>query len=393
MRAPLAFAWRSLVRQPARAALAILGVAAVGALLLDMLLLSEGLVLSMRELLDRMGFDIRVTAVEALPGSGPDLTDAPAAAAAIAALPGVRAVRTIRSEGVELWTDTVHSGGIFLGVGGEPAQLWTILRGRDLAAGPELVISEYAADLLHLEPGDTVTVRASCDGGPEAPPPATFRVAGIVELPFDTPDAVTAGTTLASLEAACGVTGGIADFLAVASTGDADAAAARIRAARPDLRVFTNDEMIGLVQQGGFTYFRQISTVLTAVTVSFALLLITVLLTVSVNQRLAEVAALRALGFSRRRVVLDVLCESALIIGLGGALSLPLGLLLASWLDTILKRMPAIPAQIHFFVLEPQALAAHAALLAATALVAAVYPMQIVARLPIAATLRNEVIS
>ncbi len=72
---------------------------------------------------------------------------------------------------------------------------------------------------------------------------------------------------------------------------------------------------------------------------AFALLLITVLLTVSVNQRLGEIAALRALGFSRRRVVADVLCESALIVGIGGALSLPLGLLLATWLDRILKAM------------------------------------------------------
>ena len=38
----IGFAWRSLVRQPARAALGILGVAAVGALLFDMLLLSRG---------------------------------------------------------------------------------------------------------------------------------------------------------------------------------------------------------------------------------------------------------------------------------------------------------------------------------------------------------------
>jgi hypothetical protein len=39
--------------------------------------------------------------------------------------------------------------------------------------------------------------------------------------------------------------------------------------------------------------------VLTTVTLAFALLLISVLLTVSVNQRLGEIAALRALGFSR----------------------------------------------------------------------------------------------
>jgi hypothetical protein len=37
----IAMAWRSLIRQPARASLGVLGVAAVGALLLDMLLLSR----------------------------------------------------------------------------------------------------------------------------------------------------------------------------------------------------------------------------------------------------------------------------------------------------------------------------------------------------------------
>ena len=59
----LAFAFRMLVRQPARALLGVLGVAAVGALLFDMLLLSNGLVLSFRDLLDRAGFDVRCSLV------------------------------------------------------------------------------------------------------------------------------------------------------------------------------------------------------------------------------------------------------------------------------------------------------------------------------------------
>jgi putative ABC transport system permease protein len=222
----------------------------------------------------------------------------------------------------------------------------------------------------------------------------TFRIAGVVELPFETPGAAAAATLLADLEEACGTAGaGIADFLAVTSAGNASAAAAAIVAARPDLTAFTNDQLVGRVQRGTLTYFRQISTVLATITIAFALLLITVLLTVSVNQRLGEIAALRALGFSRRRVVLDVLCESALIVGIGGALSVPAGLLLAAWLDAILKRMPGVPSQMHFFVFEPQALATHGLLLAATAVLAAAYPMRVVARLPIADTLRNEVVS
>jgi ABC-type lipoprotein release transport system permease subunit len=90
-------------------------------------------------------------------------------------------------------------------------------------------------------------------------------------------------------------------------------------------------------------------------------------------------------------VVADVLCESALIVGSGGLLSLPIGAVLAAFLDRILKRMPGIPSELHFFVFQPSALELHLALLAATALVAALYPMHIVARLPIASTLRDQI--
>ena len=183
-------------------------------------------------------------------------------------------------------------------------------------------------------------------------------------------------------------------MILVTSAGDADAAASAIAALDPDLTALTNDEAVGRMEEGGFTYFRQISTVLTTVTLAFALLLITVLLTVSVNQRLGEIAALRALGFSRARVVADVLCESALIVGIGGALSLPLG-----WALAMRPRRdpqadaghPGGPALLR--VRAARALAVHVLLLAATAVLAALYPMRIVARLPIAATLRDEVVS
>ena len=217
-----------------------------------------------------------------------------------------------------------------LGVGGGPVRPWTVLRGRDVSGGLEVVLNEYTSRRLGVEPDATITVRATCARGAGAPPPVGFRVVGIAEFPFDTPGASEAGTTASALAAACGAAAeSSADFLIVTSTGDADAAAAEIAALRPDLRPFTNDQAISQMERGGFTYFRQISTVLTTVTLSFALLLITVLLTVSVNQRLGDIAALRALGFTRGRVVADVLSESGLIVGIGGVLSLPLGALLA----------------------------------------------------------------
>ena len=391
----VAFAWRSLVRQPARATLGILGVAAIGALLFDMLLLSEGLIVSMRNAFDRMGFDVRVTATEQLPGAGPDIAGSTALAASLAALPEVRSALAIRTEDARFQ----HAGsralpGSLLGVGTSAPPPWTVVRGRDISGRGEIVLNQFAAVTLSVAPGGTVTVRASCDRGADAPPALAFEVVGIAQLPFEMPGESAAGVTSASLADACGTPDlDMADFIAVASAGDPDAAADAIEVLRPDLRPFTNEQAIGQLRQSSFTYFSQISTVLTTVTLSFALLLIMVLLTVSVNQRLGEVAALRAIGFSQRRVAVDVLCESFLVVGIGGALSLPLGLLLAQWLDAILKGMPGIPVDLHFFVFEPSALVTHVALLGATALLAALYPMRIVARLPIAATLRSEVIS
>jgi putative ABC transport system permease protein len=400
----MGFAWRSLVRQPARASLGVLGVAAVGALLFDMLLLSNGLVVSMRDLLERTGFDLRVSATDAMPGQGPLIQDAIAATNTIARLPSVRSAVALRFANATLQTTNGATPAVtnprglyasFQGVAGS-AHPWTILRGRDIGSGNEIVINENAERMAHLEPGSRVMVRASCTNGErQALPPVVFTVSGIAQFPFDTPRGTTAATSLDRLSAACGGNElNEADVIMAASqeTSGVDAAVQDVAKALPALRVASNAEVVNRFERGGFTYFRQISTVLTTVTLSFAVLLITVLLTVSVNQRLGEIAALRALGFSRWRVVADVLCESILIVGGGGLLSLPLGMLLADGLDRILKRIPGIPADVHFFVFEPSALQIHLLLLAATAIIAALYPVRVVARLPIAATLRDEVI-
>lgn len=143
------FAWRSLVRQPARAGLAILGVAAAGALLLDMLLLSQGLVVSMRDLLERTGWDVRITSTDDLPGRAPRIAGAAAALDAIAALPAVRsaiAVRTIDAEIDVSGRSSLFSA--FLGVSTGAPPPWTVLRGRDATEHGEIVVNEAVSAAL-----------------------------------------------------------------------------------------------------------------------------------------------------------------------------------------------------------------------------------------------------
>jgi putative ABC transport system permease protein len=382
-----------LVRQPARGVLGILGVAAVGALLFDMLLLSRGLIVSMQELLERTGWDVRVTSGDDLFRRDRRVHAARATARALSALPEVHSALAIRI--VEARIDRAAGGALratLVGTGGVGRPPWTVLHGRDAAGADEVVISPSTARAANAAPGALVALAASCGSDEQALPTVHVRVAGIAEFPFEVTREHTLGGTLEALAASCGVRGeDEADLILVRSGGDPAAAAGAIHALRSDLRALTNDEVIGRLQQTGFTYFRQISTVLATVTLAFALLLISVLLTVSVNQRLGELAALRALGFSRLRGVQAVFAESALIVGTGGVLSLPLGVLLAMWLDRILRQLPGIPAELHFFVFEPRALGTHVVLLVATSLLAALYPMRIVARLPIATTLRNEI--
>ena len=56
----LHLAWRTVRRYRAQTLLAIAGVAVIGALLFDMLLLSRGLLLSFADLLERAGYDVRI---------------------------------------------------------------------------------------------------------------------------------------------------------------------------------------------------------------------------------------------------------------------------------------------------------------------------------------------
>jgi ABC-type lipoprotein release transport system permease subunit len=399
----LAFAVRSLRRQPGRAALGILGIAAVGALLFDMLLLSRGLVVSFRDLLDSVGFDVRVTSTDAAPLGGPRLPHASAIARELAALPEIAEAIPVRMTDAEISAPgnrrlTFSLMGVDIARARRP---WTLIAGQELGvanqdAKPSLLASPALARLLKVSPGDEIAVRAICVQDRAAQEPVRFRVSGIADFPFEDASQLSAASSRAAVMAACGEAGSDeADVVLIASRDGSgpDAAVAAIRRQRPDLHPATNEQVVAQMQSSGFTYFRQISAVLSTITMLFGFLLITVLLTVSVNQRLAEIAAVRALGFSRARVAADVLWQAVLLVGCGAAVSLPLGLALSIWLDAILKAIPGIPAALHFFVFEPRALALHGALLAVTALLAAVYPMWLVATLPIATTLRNEVVS
>lgn len=396
------FAWLSLVRQPARSLLAIIGVAAIAALLFDMLLLSRGLVLSFGDLLERSGFDVRVLPSDAPPFTGPQLTRATTLVTEMGAIPGIEAVLQLRVRDAEVVLDLRESALPVHFIGADPRvrSMWTIVEGQDLpdttGTTSIVVINRQFAKRLGLAVGSELSLRGRCSNASDVVVPVRFTVGGIADFPFDSVTVSTIAGTLADVDTLCAEENGDrAEMLLVRSTPQAGAfgAAAAIRASYPELHVVTNEELVERFSRVEFSYFRQISAVLITVTLFFGFLLIAVLLTVSVNQRLAEIAALRAVGLSRSRVTAGILWESIMLVSIGGMLALPLAAALSVWLDAILRTLPGLPAQLHFFVFESRALVLYIVLLAVASIAAAVYPMRLVSVLPIAATLRREVVS
>ena len=399
-----ALAWRTARRYRARAVLAVVGVAVIGALNFDMLMLSRGLMLSFADLINSTGYDVRIAGTSGLPLARQPIDNAAALMKAAGALPEVEAVAMMRTAPAAIVRPGRPADGFELIGSTDPQGLgiWKQLGGSDLraasgnAAPPPAVISRSFADRLNVTIGSTIDVRVRMTGSLAAMPPTPLRVAGIGEFPFESQDAPIVATTMEGFRAAHG--GALDDraefmFARSRASAGADAAAAAISRLRPDVRAFSNEQVIANFGRNAFTYFRQISVVLSTTTAAFSFLLVATLLTVSVNQRLGEVAALRALGISRRRIAATLVWEAALLVGIGGVFALPLGELLALVLDRILRRMPGLPAGLHFFIFEPQALALHAAVLIVTAIVAASYPVWLAVKLPIAQTLREEVVS
>jgi putative ABC transport system permease protein len=397
-----ALAWRTVTAERARAVLALIGVTVIGALLFDMLLLSRGLLVSFRELLDSTGYDVRVTATDSVMFRAP-IRHVTALAADIASLPEVKDVAVIRRELAILQVDDRQRDVTVLSVSeGAERQAWRIVSGNDFSSEkqpterPPLIISRRLAEAFSLAPGSPAQLRITLPGASSALPALDVRVVGVAEFVFETGEDLPVAITPEGFERASATRGeDEADVVLVKSRAEAGSAAAvaAIQERRTDVQAFSNEQIVRQLSANGFAYFRQISYVLSSITLGFAFLLVATLLTVSVNQRLGQVAALRALGLPRRRIAATLLWETLMLVGVGGLLSVPVGWTLAAQLDRILRQMPGIPDRVHFFVFEPSAVLVHLALLVVTGAVAAVYPVWIATRLPIAATLRIETVS
>jgi putative ABC transport system permease protein len=392
----LGWGLKSLRRRPLRTALSLAGIAVASAMLLDMVMLSGGIEKSFSELLLARGYQIRLTPKGTLPfDTEASIAGASSVVEAIRAAPGVEAAGAVL--GTSIYGRTPDSLVTLFGYGIQPeAQgIYQVTAGADLAPDDTLgvLLSETAAALLRAAPGDTVTLAGRLD--PQIADAAVGRrlaVRGIVRWIYDYRGQPSVGAVLPVMqrlgrEAAADR----ASLLLVkaADDGAVEYLASRLRERFPHLEV---NSVAALVVQAKrrLVYFTQLSYVLGGMSLVVAVLLVGTLLTITVNERLGEIATLRAIGVSRGTIVRQVLAEGVALMVLGAGVGILLGLATAEYLDAILTSFPGLPAAFSFFVPRADTLSLAALVLLVTGSLAGLYPAWLASRAPIAATLRAE---
>jgi putative ABC transport system permease protein len=393
-----ALAWgvKSLARRPLRTALSLAGIAVAAAMLLDMVMLSGGIDQSFAQLLLSRGYQIRLSPKGTLPfDTEASLSGTSAILATLRHDPAIEAAGAVL--GASLYGRTRDSLITVFGYGIQPeAQaLYQVTAGKDLV--PEdtvgILLSDPAARVLGAGVGDSISLLGRLD--PQVAVAGVGRrlvVRGMVHFVYDYRGQPSVATVLAAMQRLAH--DGIQDraSLVVVKVRDNQAVervAAGLRQRFPRLEVNSVADLVGHFRER-LVYFRQLSYILGSMSLVVTVLLIATLLTITVNERLGEIATLRAIGVSRATIVRQVFAEGTALILLGATLGILLGLVTARYLDAILTSFPGLPATFSFFVPRADTLSRAGLVLVLTGAVAGLYPAWLAARAPIAATLRAE---
>jgi len=392
-----ALAQASLIRHRGRTLLAVLGVAVAAAMLLDMVMLATGMRESFRELLLSQGFDIRLAPKGTLPFD----TDA--------TIPGVSAITSVlRTNPDILEISPVLGGSIHIPVGALDVSAavlgidptvqgdYEFLSGQDVTTPDAIVANDYLLQKLGARFGDTLDVAAGYD-----PQTRTYSgqrklvLTGKVRFIYGATEQPAAAVRRETLEAMGGGTRrdrASLFMVRVRKGANPDSVRNWIATEIPNVSAISIATAIAQVDQR-LSYFRQLAFILGAVSLFVGFLLVTTLVTVSVNERAGEIAVMRAIGVSRAHVVQQIVVEGLATTFIGAVLGLGLGLLTARYLNSILAAFPGLPMAIDFFLFQPRAAWSALGLLIVSGIAAGIYPAWRAASLPIAESLRREAIA
>lgn len=386
----------SLLRHRVRTALAIAGVAVSAALLLDMVMLSSGMRESFHALLEVHGFELRLTPSGTLPFDTEATIDSGSTLVAqLRANPDVAVVSPVLGAQLHILTRTGNVTAVTLGVEPTAQGDYDLLMGHDIAAPDQMVVSEallaatgaHIGDTLHMAGGYDAQLRIETGQ-------RQMVIVGTAHFVYMPANPRALAMPLATLRSMTGARGDPLSLAMVRVRPGADVESVKqwIERTMPRVNPISTADMLQQVDQR-LSYFRQLAFILGSVSLAVGLLLVTTLVTVTINERLGEIAVMRAIGMSRWSIVLQVLVEGVVMMLVGSTLGLALGLVTAHYLNGILAGFPGLPAAIDFFLFEPRDAWLSLGLLAVCGVLAGVYPAWRGASLPIAPTLREEAVA
>ena len=393
----VALARASLVRQRARTLLAVVGVAISAAMLLDMVMLASGMRVSFGSLLLSQGFQIRLAPKGTLPfDTDATIPNASEIVERLHARGDVAAVSPVLGAQLHVEHGSASVSAAALGTIASVQGDYRLLDGAAPAGEDEIVANDALLAAVGARRGDTLRVAAGFDPQLRAyTGQRALRIVGRVHFIYLSAGQRAMALPLATLQSMEGPTrADRASLMMVRLRPGADVEAARAAIER-DVRTVSAISTATAIQQveQRLSYFRQLAFILGTVSLAVGFLLVTTLVTVSVNERLGEIAVLRAIGVRRFRIVEQILIEGSVIMLVGALLGLGLGLVTARYLNSILAAFPGLPEAIEFFLFQPRDAWVALGLLAACGVLAGIYPAWRGASLPIAATLREEAVA
>ena len=393
----LALAWSSLRRHGTRTLLAILGVAVAAAMLLDMVMMSTGLRESFRELLLSRGFQLRLAPKGTLPfDTDATIDNTGAIIATLRSNPRVTTVSAVLGGTIHVPIGERVVTSATLGVDPRVQGDYELLSGRDPLGAGDLAVNDDFLRATGAKIGDTLDVATGYD--PQLRTYAGSRklvLTGRVKFLYGAANQLATVMQLATLQAMGGPDRRDDASLFMIKVGnDADVESTRAWAERTIAGVSAISTASALAQvDQRLSYFRQLAIILGSVSLFVGFLLVTTLMTVSVNERIGEITVMRALGISRAHVVQQIVLEGVFITLAGAIGGLALGLVTARYLNGILSAFPGLPVAIDFFLFQPKAAWTALGLLSLSGIAAGIYPSFRAASLPIATTLRQEAIA
>jgi putative ABC transport system permease protein len=395
MRFVLALA--SLRRNRARTILAVLGVAIAAAMLLDMVMLSTGMRESFRALLLSRGFQMRLTPRGTLPfDTEASIAGATGIVATLRARPEVDLVSPVLGASLHVLRGDSTITTFALGVDPRAQGDYQLAAGTDALAPNAIVANDDFLRAAHARVGDTLRIAAGYD--PQLRTNSGERalvVAGRAKFLYLAAGQPAISVPLRTLQQMTGVARDDRASLFMVrlrNPGDVTEVSRWIRATFPAIDVISTADAMARVDER-LSYFRQLSAILGAVSLVVGFLLVTTLVTVSVNERVGEIVVMRAIGVSRAHVVQQIVLEGTAMSIAGAVAGTGLGLLTARYLNTILSRFPGLPAAIDFFLFRPRDAWTAIGLLTACGVLAGLYPAWRAASLPLAHTLREEAVA